>query len=41
MKRYAPKGKLLYCEELNRYCTCTTDEKHEWVIVDEKEANNG
>ena len=36
MKRYAPKGKLLYCEELNIYCTCTTDDKHEWTEVDKE-----
>lgn len=33
----ANKGKLLYCEKLKRYCTATTDEKHEWVEVDESE----
>ncbi len=30
----AKKGKILYCKELDRYATATTDEKHEWVEVD-------
>lgn len=41
MKIYASKGKLLYCAELNIYCTATTDTEHEWVEVDEQEADNG
>ena len=36
-KRIASKGKVLYCQELNRYATATTDTKHEWVEVDESE----
>lgn len=34
MKIIAKKGKILYCEELKRYATATTDTKHEWVEVD-------
>lgn len=37
MKQIAKKGKVLYCEELKRYCKATTDTKHEWVEVDESE----
>ena len=33
----ASKGKVLYCQELNIYCTATTDTEHEWVEVDESE----
>jgi len=40
MKKIAKKGKILYCEELKRYATATTDEKHEWVEVDESEVND-
>lgn len=36
-KLYADKGKFLYCEKLNRYCTSTTDLTHEWIDVDERE----
>ena len=36
-KIIAKKGKILYCEELKRYATATTDTKHEWVEVDESE----
>ena len=36
-KKIASKGKILYCEELKRYATATTDEKHEWVEVDIEE----
>ena len=36
-KKIASKGKVLYCEKLKRYCTATTDEKHEWVEVDKVE----
>lgn len=37
VKIIAHKGKVLYCEELNRYATATTDTKHKWVEVDETE----
>lgn len=40
MKRIASKGKVLYCERLKRYCTATTDEKNEWVEVDESEVKD-
>ena len=33
MKIFAPKGSLLYCKELNIYCTATTDDKHKWIVV--------
>ena len=33
-KIIAKKGKILYCEELKRYATATTDIEHEWVEVD-------
>ena len=36
-KKIAKKGKILYCQELNRYATATNDTKHEWVEVDESE----
>lgn len=36
-KIIAHKGKILYCEELKRYATATTDKKHEWVEVDVSE----
>ena len=36
-KLIAKKGKILYCEELNRYATATTDTEHKWVEVDESE----
>lgn len=39
-KKIAKKGKVLYCKELDRYCTATTDTLHEWVEVDEKEKEN-
>ena len=35
MKRYAQKGKLLYCKELDIYCKVTSDTEHEWIEVDE------
>ena len=35
-KKIASKGKILYCAELDRYCTATTDTKHEWVEVDDE-----
>ena len=38
-KIIAKKGKLLYCKELNRYVTATTDDKHEWIEIDENEVN--
>ena len=38
-KLKASKGKILYCEELKRYATATTDDKHIWIEVDESEAN--
>ena len=41
MKIYASKGKVLYCRELNIYCTATTDKLHEWIEVDEDEVENG
>ena len=40
MKQIAGKGKLLYCKELNIYCTATTDTKHIWIEVDEEEKDN-
>ena len=39
-KIIASKGKVLYCEELKRYCSATTDTKHQWVEVDESEVEN-
>ena len=39
-KLIAKKGKVLYCEELKRYATATTDTKHEWVEVDESEVED-
>lgn len=36
-KLKAQKGKVLYCKELNRYATATTDDKHTWIEVDESE----
>ena len=39
VKIIAHKGKVLYCEELNRYATATTDTKHKWVEVDATEEN--
>lgn len=39
-KLIASKGKVLYCEELKRYCTATTDIKHEWVEIDEEEVED-
>jgi len=35
-KIIAHKGKILYCEELKRFATATTDKKHKWVEVDEE-----
>jgi len=32
-KIYADEGKFLYCKELNRYCTSTTDLSHKWKEV--------
>ena len=37
MKIIASKGKVLYCKELNRYATATTDNEHEWVEVEKEE----
>ena len=37
MKKIARKGKVLYCKELNRYATATTDTEHEWVEVEKEE----
>lgn len=37
MKRIASKGKVLYCKELKRYASATTDTKHTWVEVDKSE----
>ena len=39
-KKVAEKGKVLYCEELKRYATATTDKKHEWVEIDESEVKD-
>lgn len=33
----AKRGKILYCEELNKFATATTDTKHTWVEVEEEE----
>ena len=41
MKQIASKGKILYCKELNRYCTATTDTKHTWIEVDKESKDNG
>ena len=38
-KKVADKGKMLYCKELNIYCTATTDTKHTYIEVDESEVN--
>ena len=39
VKIIARKGTILYCEELKRYATATTDSKHKWVEVDAIEEN--
>ena len=36
-KIYASKGKILYCEKLNKYATATTDLKNKWVEIPEEE----
>lgn len=41
MKRYASKGKFLYCAELNIYCIATTDTEHEWIEIDKEEVKDG
>lgn len=37
MKIIASKDKILYCQELDRYATATTDNKHEWVEVEKEQ----
>ncbi len=39
VKIIAHKGKVLYCEELKRYATATTDTKHDWEEVNLVEEN--
>ena len=36
MKQIAKQGKILYCAELNRYCTATDDTEHTWIEVDKE-----
>lgn len=40
MKKVASKGKVLYCEELKKYASATTDTKHTWVEVEKSEVKN-
>ena len=39
-KKIAKKGKILYCKELNRYATATTDTEHTWEEVKNAKENS-
>lgn len=38
-KKKAKKGYILYCKELNRYATATTDTKYNWEEVEDAKEN--